>query len=279
VNSSTSLFRAVKNQKGSIVIVGAANRHKELAQLAQVRRQPTNHEVAKVKHLSQGAKTSGIYAGKELLNEPFSDYLHLRLISQKKPPNNASNLLIKRPRRQRVCAMDTSYSHILLSDQHHTITMPKVDYKIPKNARGGRGGTSDGQPGCGKCGAHGGRGAPGRRGGGGQVGSTEWAKSKNKRTHATGLNAENPYFKLEEPGNPHKNFPMNLSTWRLVIPATLKSVCGALLETKKTGTNKLSFILINSLNMNMCLRLSDEEERLHATTGWRWQDKSFVQNI
>jgi hypothetical protein len=210
--------------------------------------------------LSQGGKKVTFCTGKEPSIKQFSDYLHLHYQKQQ-TKKNVSNSLVKQSRRQRVCAMVLSYSHIILSD--HAITMPKIaDFKIPKNSRGGGRGGTDGQPGHGVRGAPrrgSGRGATrggatgrggatirgsgrGARGGGGQatVGSTEWAK---KRSHAKGSNAENPHFKLGEPGNPSKNFRMNLSTWRLVIPATMKAICGALWNMEKTGKNKIAMIL------------------------------------
>jgi hypothetical protein len=114
--SSTASAQAEEEEDGQ--------RHKqESARLAQVRKQPTYQKAslnnrgagdAISENLSQGAKKSGICAGKELSNKPFSDYLHLH--SQKQQTKKVSKSLIKHRRRQRVCVMDSSYLHISLSD-------------------------------------------------------------------------------------------------------------------------------------------------------------------
>jgi hypothetical protein len=63
------------------------HQHIQSARLAQVRKRPNYQKKvpqkkrgagdAKAENLSQGAKKSGICAGKELPNKLFSDYLHL----------------------------------------------------------------------------------------------------------------------------------------------------------------------------------------------------------
>jgi hypothetical protein len=100
----------------------------ESARLAHERKQPIHQQAtlnirgageANAENSSQGVKKPGTRcAGKELPNKPFSDYLHLHLFSQKQQKHKmVSNLLGKRCRRQRLCAMDSSYSHISLSDK------------------------------------------------------------------------------------------------------------------------------------------------------------------
>jgi hypothetical protein len=83
----------------------------------------------KAEDLSHGVKRPGTRcASNELLIKPFSDYLHLHLHSQKQHrKKNIYKWHIKRCGRRRVCVMDSSYSHMSLSD--------KLDGRTDKNSK------------------------------------------------------------------------------------------------------------------------------------------------